>query len=130
MERRYTYATTLRFGTDGEPDYAEVDVEVSFSVAWGSPESGRFGPPENYDPGCGDVVEDIKLLTVEGKPRPWGMGYGLISDDAFAETVAERLEAEHGDMVASATEDEVAAEDDHADYLRRSAIDDRLTRIA
>ncbi|MCL5459948.1 hypothetical protein M3M33_15025, partial [Loigolactobacillus coryniformis] len=85
------------FGNDEDPGYSEHDVEVSFTVAWGSPESGRYGPPEDYDTGSGDAVEDIKLLTVNGKPRPWDMGYGFLTDDAFAAMVVARLgdEDEH-----------------------------------
>lgn len=92
MARRYTYACTLSWGGD-EPT-AEVEVEVSYSVAWGSSASGHFGPPEHYDPGAGDVVEDIRLETVEGKPRPWGMYYGYIAneDDQFATDCIEKIE--------------------------------------
>lgn len=125
MHRTYRYATTLSFGTDGEPGYTEVDVEVSFSVAWGSPESGRFGPPEDYDPGCGDEVEGIKLLTVDAKPRPWDMGYGFVTDDTFAEMVADRLDDERDAMIAAAIQDEVAARDS---YLEAEADERRLER--
>ena len=58
MSKRYTYATTLNWG--GDTPTAEIEVEVSYTVAWGSAETGRFGPPENYDPGSADLVEDIR----------------------------------------------------------------------
>lgn len=109
MSRRYRYATCLSWGGD-EPT-AEVEVEVSYSVAWGSPESGRFGAPENYDPGSPDVVEDIRLELVEGKPRPWDMGFGFLSDDEFERDVIEKLEAHEADMIAEARDEEAAAED-------------------
>lgn len=110
---RYRYGTTLAFGTDGEPSYSEVDVEVSYEVSFGTPESGRFGSPENYDPGSGDEVHSIRLETVEGKPRPWLMGFGFLSDDDFAEMVAERLGSdEHvAAMVAEAAETDLADRD-------------------
>lgn len=126
MSRTYTYETTLPFGQDGEPGFTELDVKVSFSVAWGSPETGRFsGPPENYDPGSADVVEDIKLLTVEGKPRPWDVGFGFISDDEFAVMVEEALDNYHDQMIAEATEEEAAARDS---YLEAEWEERRLER--
>jgi hypothetical protein len=111
--RRYRYACCLSWGGD-EPT-AEVEVEVSYSVAWGSPESGCFGPPENYDPGAPDVVEDIRLEIVEGRPRPWGMGYGLISDNEFEEMVREKLEDHEADMIAKAAEEDQGADDSYRD---------------
>lgn len=70
MATRYRYATCLSFGTDGDADYCELDVEVSYTVAWGSSGTGRpyFGPPELYDEGSPDEVEDIRLELVDGKP--------------------------------------------------------------
>lgn len=67
---RYTYSTCLSFGTDGEADYCEMDVTVSFTVAWGSPETGAgyMADPYNYDPGSPDVVEDIKVESIDGNP--------------------------------------------------------------
>lgn len=70
MHRRYKYSTCLAFGTDGEADYCEMDVTVSFSVAWGSPQSGAgyLADPALYDPGSADVVEDIRVESIDGKP--------------------------------------------------------------
>lgn len=117
MDRRYRYATCLSWG--GDTPTAEVEVEVSFSVAWGSPETGRFGPPEDYDPGCGDVVECIRLELVEGKPRPWGMysGYVANEDDEFEREVIEKLEAHEADMLAAAGQDDDAARDSYLEGL-------------
>lgn len=69
--RRYTYATTLAYSTGDVPEADEVEVEVSFTVAWGSPETGNYGPPEDYDPGAADEVEDLKLLSVDGVGGPF-----------------------------------------------------------
>lgn len=109
---RYRYATTLAWG--GDVPTAEVDVEVSFTVAWGSPETGRFGPVEGYDPGSPDEVEDIRLETVNGKARPWGMysGYVANEDDEFEQEVIWKLEDQHADMIAEAVEAEAALRDD------------------
>lgn len=69
--RRYTYATTLAYSTGDVPEADEVEVEVSFTVAWGSPETGNYGPPEDYDPGSASEVEDLKLLSVDGVGGPF-----------------------------------------------------------
>lgn len=117
---RHSYATTISFG--GDTPTAEVEVEVSYEVDFGTPESGRFGPPEHYDPGSGDEVHSIRLETVEGKPRPWGMYDGFVpnEDDAFERDVIERLEGSDDHlraMVEEARESEVAAADDYAEML-------------
>lgn len=115
MTKRYRYATCLNWGGD-EPT-AEHEVEVSFTVAWGSPESGRFGPPEHYDPGSGDVVEDIHVHTVEGLERPWRLHPG--GDDALAAEIIAKLEMDHEtEMLAEAREDEAAAYDDAMERRR------------
>lgn len=73
MATRYTYATTLAYSTGDIPEADEVEVEVSFTVAWGSPGTGTpyFGPPENYDPGSPDEVEDLILLSMDGVGGPF-----------------------------------------------------------
>lgn len=113
MSRTYHYEATVCLGSD---EGSEFDVKVSYTVAWGSPETGRFGPVEGYDPGSGDEIENIKLLTVNGKARPWDMGYGFLSDDAFAEMVVEMLEADHAElMLNEAAEEEDARRDEAAE---------------
>ena len=42
----------------------EIDVEFVVRYWPGTPESGCFGPPENYDPGSDDVVSIISAMTV------------------------------------------------------------------
>lgn len=67
--KNYKFSTCLSFGTDGEADYVELDVKISYDVVWGSEESGRFnGPPENYDPGSPDEIENIAVLEIDGRP--------------------------------------------------------------
>ena len=128
---RYTYACTLSWGDDTPT--AEVEVEVSFSVAWGSPERGRWGPPEHYDPGAPSEVEDIRLEKVEGKPRPWGMysGYVANEDDAFATECVEKLEGSPrhlADMLSAAADAEEARAPDPGD-ARDQRNDDRLAGL-
>jgi hypothetical protein len=107
--RRYTYAASLSWGGD-EPT-AELEVEVSYSVAWGSPASGWGGPPEHYDPGSGSVVEDIRVETVESLERPWRLHPG--GDDALAAEIIAKLEMDHEqEMLAEAAEEDAAAYDD------------------
>ena len=104
MSTRYRYAACLGFGTDGEADYCEIDVEVSYSVAWGSPGTPTpyFGPAELYDPGSPHEVEDIRLETVDGRP---------ITGCEFIEPVLDRFEEDdelREIMVQEAIEHEAA----------------------
>lgn len=116
----YRYACTLSWGGD-EPT-AELEIECSFLVAWGSPESGWSGPPEDYDPGCGDAVECIKILTVDGKPWPVDISYGFQTDAQSHEMLVEKLESDHeGEMIQAAIEDEA--------YRRDQAAEDRFERM-
>jgi hypothetical protein len=110
MNARYRYATCLAWG--GDVPTAEVEVEVSYGVAWGSPETGAgyMADPYNYDPGSPDVVEDIRLELVEGKPRPWGMYHGFVAneDDEFEFEVIEKLEDHEAAMLEEARAREAA----------------------
>lgn len=124
MARRYTYATCLSWG--GDTPTAEVEVEVSYEVTFGQPESGRFGPPEHYDPGSGDEVSDIRLEKVEGKPRPWGMYNGYIpnEDDAFETEVVEKLENSEAHLAAM-VEEAIETEASDYDAWQESLADER-----
>lgn len=125
----YRYACTLSWGGD-EPT-AELEVECSYSVAWGSSESGRLGPPEDYDPGSGDVVEDIKILSVDGRPWPVDISYGFQTDAQSHEMLVEKLESDHETaMLQEAIEAEAARADADADdrfeRMREEMIEDDL----
>lgn len=113
--RRYTYAASLSWGGD-EPT-AELEVEVSFSVAWGSSESGRYGPPENYDPGGPSVVEDIRVETIDGLPvAKWVAESTEYMPGSTITAIIDKLEMDHeAEMIAEAAELELAGEDDHAE---------------
>lgn len=68
--RRYTYATTLAYSTGDIPEADEVDVEVSFTVAWGRAET----PPAYAHgglPADPDEINDITLLSVDGIGGPF-----------------------------------------------------------
>lgn len=129
MPTTYTYACTLSWG--GDTPTAELEIECSYTVAWGSSESGRFGPPEDYDPGAGDVVEDIKILTVDGKLWPVDISYGFQTDNQSHEMLVDKLESDHeADMIAAAIEEEAvradAAADDRFERMREDMIADDL----
>lgn len=114
MTRAYTYACELSWG--GDVPTAELEITCSYAVAWGSPECGQMGPPEDYDPGSGDTVEDIKILTVGGEPWPVDLSYGFQTPAQDHEMLVDKLESDHTDaMVAEAHEVEAAREDDAAD---------------
>lgn len=101
MTRRYTYATTLAYSTGDVPETDEVEVEVSYTVAWGSPETGNYGPPEDYDPGCPSEVEGLKLLSVDGVGGPFDQH----DEAAILQTIAmnhtEAMLIEAGEMEAA-----------------------------
>ena len=89
---RYTYSTNIEVssGDDCGPDF---DIVVSFSVIPGEPERGP-----TYDcggtPAVDPLIEDIRLETVDGKPRPWGMYDGWIAneDDEFEASIVGIIE--------------------------------------
>lgn len=104
----YTYKTDLSWGGD-EPT-AEKEIEVTFTVSWGSPETPRYYmmDPAKYDPGSESVVENIKLVKVDGDERPW-MIYDYLKDGdkVFEQEVIEILEDKHLErMLESAREEE------------------------
>lgn len=115
MSRRYTYATCLNWGGD-EPT-AEIEVEVSYTVAWGSAETGRFGPPEDYDPGSPDAVEDLRVEKIDG--RPVEASPGLLVP--IMEKLEDIEDALFPDLIANAVKIEAARDDEAADYRREAA---------
>ena len=130
MTRRFRYATTLSWG--GDVPTAEVEVEVSYGVAWGSSGTPRpyYGPVELYDEGSPSEVEDIRLEKVEGKPRPWGMYSGYIAneDDEFATDCVEKIEGSDRHleaMINEASEIEAGLHDDAIERRWEDRRDDR-----
>jgi len=114
MAPRYTYATCLSWG--GDTPTAEIDVEVSYTVAWGSPETGRFGVPEDYDPGSPDVVEDLRVEKIDGRPVETSPGL-LVPIMEKLEAVEDEL---FPDLIIHAREVEEARADEAADYRREA----------
>lgn len=115
MSARYRYATTISFGADGAPDYTELEVEFSYSVAWGSPGTGRpyYGPVELYDEGSPSEVEDLRLETVDGSARPF---LAFTSDkDAEMLCIEALTEAHLDDMLSEAAEREAGRAEDAAE---------------
>ena len=120
MARRYTYETSLNRGGD-EPTW-EGEVKVSFTVIPGEPETGPTYACGGT-PAVGAQIEDIKLETVEGKPRPWCMYAGYIADEdnVFEREVVEELECSEthiAEMLREAAEIEIAEKDDAAENRR------------
>lgn len=110
MATRYRYATTLAF-TDETDNPAEIDVEVSFTVAWGSPETGRgyMADPYLYDPGSPDEVEDLRLELIDGKPAPW-VDFGTWADDQTVEAaILQQIAQNHTDNMLQEAADREAA---------------------
>lgn len=120
--RRYTYAASLSWG--GDIPTAELDIEVSYEVAWGSPESGRFGRPEDYDPGSASVVEAIKVEKIDGLPvDQWIAESTEYMPGSTVAAILEKLEMDHeDDMIQEAAEDDDARRDS---YLEQEAKDSR-----
>ena len=80
-------------GLEGENEY-----EVRYTITPGTPERGRFGKPEDYDPGSAPEVE-IVSFTRDGlevpEPYPGEIDWMIeqIADQHdFAEEAAERAE--------------------------------------
>jgi hypothetical protein len=122
MSRRFSYTTTLEWG--GDTPSAEIEVTVSYLVTWGAPEQGP-SYASGGQPADPDEIDDIRLERVEGKARPWGMGYGYITDDEFAADCVEMIGgSEHHleSMLIEAAErdadDEAAAAECRAEYRR------------
>lgn len=109
MTCRYTYATTLTYSTGDVPEADEVDVEVSYTVTWGRPET-----PPAYDhgglPADPDEIDDIKLLSIDGVGGPFDQH----SEAAILQAIAQN----HGAAML-----EEAADNDHQMEWARS--DDR-----
>lgn len=117
---RYTYAFTASWG--GDTPTAELEVEVSYTVLWGAPEQGPSYACGGQ-PADADEVDDIRVETIEGKPRPWNLGYGFLKDDDLAADIIEKLDTDHhrAEMISQAAEDDDGPDPDDA---RDAAYDD------
>jgi hypothetical protein len=116
----HTSTHTLRITVmeeDGD-ELEHVTLECVVSFTPGTPESGRFGPPENYDPGSGDEfsLDSVKRVNADGTRVE-----ASVLDSAWAQTwlekneewIAEQADADSGpepeyDPVEAAWERELA----------------------
>jgi hypothetical protein len=95
------YKTTLSLSIGGDVPTWEGEATVSFEMEWGSPEAGRFGRPEDYDPGSPTYPECITVENVDGREP----------DRETAEAIAEHIElndAALDELTTYATESEAA----------------------
>ena len=123
---RYTYATTLAFSTGDVPETDEVEVEVSFTVAWGSPGTGRpyYGPPENYDEGSPDEVEDLRLMSVNGATKSCpvdAFGAGAVNQEFEAAILQQVAQSHTEGMLEAARDREAYWAGEAADYRREAS---------
>jgi hypothetical protein len=114
MTSRYTYATTLAYSTGEVPEVDEVEVEVSFTVTWGRPET-----PPAYDhgglPADPDEINNLTLLSIDGVGGPFDQH----SEAAILQEIAQNhTEA----MLAEACDHEAAWDDAAADYRREARL--------
>tara|TARA_R110000868_G_C10943148_1_gene767231 strand:- start:518 stop:814 length:297 start_codon:yes stop_codon:yes gene_type:complete len=98
MAKRYTFTTCLSFGTDGEADFCELDVTVSFAFT-----PGRAAAPPAYDhgglPADPPEIDDIQVELIDGRPVTASDGETINAildqfatgdfDDAMMDEVAE-----------------------------------------
>ena len=125
MATRYTYAATLPYSTGDVPEVDEMEVEVSFTVSWGSTGTGRpyYGPPENYDEGSPDEVEDLRLERVDGVAKPLpadAFGAGDVNQEFEAAILQEIAQNHTEGMLEAARDREDYWADDAADYRREA----------
>lgn len=116
MATRYTYDTNLS-------DDAETEVRVSFTVAWGSPGTGRpyYGPPELYDEGSPDEVEDLRLELINGTTRPAPFGDAAAVNREFEAAILQEIAQNHMEAMLEAARDrEDYWSDDDVDYRREA----------
>ena len=84
----HTKTRTVDFGELGEKD-----VEITVNYTPGVAETGRFGRPEDYDPGCGSEVDIVSVML-------GGINiYPLFSDwSELAQNIKEELDGEPDDF--------------------------------
>lgn len=55
------------------------------------------------------MVEDLEVVKVDGKPRPWDRCGGYVSDDELADAILEQLESIEPELIAHAADQEADA---------------------
>jgi hypothetical protein len=108
MSKRHTFTATLAWG--GDIQTGEAEVECSYTVSWGAPARGPSyacgGTPA--DP---SDIEDVRILTVDGKPWPVDLtGGNYMTYAQQHDMLEEKLVDECWDeMIENAIEHEAAA---------------------
>ena len=112
MSARYTYWTTLEYSTGNVPEVDEVDVEVSYTVVWGRPET-----PPAYDhgglPDDPDEVNDITLISIDGVVLRalFGPAHGPFEQEAEAAILQQIAQCHYHQMLEEASQMEAAWEE-------------------
>ena len=114
MNRRYTYAACLTWG--GDIQTGEAEVECSYTVTFGRPETGP-SYASGGEPADPDEVDDVQILTVDGKPWPVDMSYGYRTQAQDHEMLVDKLLSDHYDEMVDAARD--IAADDYAEAMDR-----------
>lgn len=110
------YETSVQIITAGSQ--YDLGVVIKYRItSWGSPELGRFGPPENYDPGSPPEFDVESVNVNDGKASyeaPQWLA-DIITDD----------ECVTGEMIDLAFEERQAAREDAAEARREALRDER-----
>lgn len=107
------YTTTYFHGTDGEGDYSEHDVNITFSYRAGTePIIHRL--PEDCDPGSGPEIE------IENIECDWsGFGDWHEASKDLAKAVTDWCLDSQAEEMSAAAEDDLQAQ--HDDYMEQKA---------
>ena len=89
---RRTVTITLDLGDIGEQD---VDCDVIYVA--GARESGQWGLPEDYDPGCESEVDILRAVIVG---TDWDVKKILTDPDEIADRIADELDDEEQEQAA------------------------------
>lgn len=111
---RHHYAASLSWG--GDTPTAELEVEVSYTVAWGAPEQGP-SYASGGQPADPDEIDDIQVEKINGElPKVFSLHMPLRE---CLNAITGKLIDEHSDaMIDAARETEAAREDDASEHQR------------
>lgn len=103
-------------------DDGETEISVEFSYQPGTPERGRFGPPEDYDPGSGPEIE-LVAATVWSAMGSTPSGQSL--DPVATDILDDLTEAEEERIMDEIAQNPPEPDDDPDLYTQRK--DERAT---
>jgi hypothetical protein len=107
--------TATRSGSTEREDW-DIEYQITFT----------FWPSERATLVCPGAEPGIEFAKVEPMPRDQG-AFQDLADARVRDWAEQWLEDHYDEAVQVATDDRLADEDDHADFLRRQRRDDRLT---